>query len=146
MAAGDGGADGTYHGGGGDDGSDGMRAVLAGAEAPHNRATVHVASKAGAIAAAVLVVACRTNRAYGVLTNVATVGDHRGHGLAAGLCGRAAARFRAEGGEVLMLATHNPAAARVYARLGFRCLPGTNCWYCNVADARSPEDWVRLAT
>ena len=36
----------------------------------------------------------------------------------------------------------NPVAARVYSRLGFARVVGTNCWYVNVFDGRTPEEWV----
>ena len=54
--------------------------------------------------------------------------------------------FRDEGGEVLFLGTVNPAAARVYNRLGWRRLAGSTV-YANVTADLSPEeflvDWFR---
>jgi len=49
---------------------------------------------------------------------------------------------RPNGLKKLWLIAGNPVAARVYSRLGFARVVGTNCWYVNVFDGRTPEEWM----
>ncbi len=84
----------------------------------------------------------------GGVGGVATAVDCRRQGLAERLCREARNLFRDEGGEALFLGTVNPAAARVYNRLGWRRLAGSTV-YANVTADLSPEeflvDWFRGA-
>ena len=43
---------------------------------------------------------------------------------------------------MIVLGTGNPVAARRYFAIGYRRLPGTNVWWNNVRDDRSPEECV----
>jgi GNAT superfamily N-acetyltransferase len=68
----------------------------------------------------------RCNPALGGLGEVATVKRFRRRGIASDLCGLARDEFRKLRGRVLFLGTGNPDEARVYHRLGWRKLTGTN--------------------
>ena len=85
----------------------------------------------------------------GGLGGVATADDCRRQGLAERLCREARDLFREAGGEAVFLGTINPAAARVYNRLGWRRLAGSTV-YANITGDQSPEeflvDWFRGAT
>jgi GNAT superfamily N-acetyltransferase len=80
---------------------------------------------------------------------VATAEDCRRQGLAERLCREARELFREGGGEALFLGTVNPAAARVYNRLGWCRLAGSTV-YANITGDLSPEeflvDWFRGAS
>ena len=73
---------------------------------------------------------------------VATLAKHRGRGIAATLVMLGRDDFSRLGGELLGLGTVNPAAARVYRKLGFTRLGGCDAWYCNCRDGRSPEEYL----
>ena len=85
----------------------------------------------------------------GGLGGVATAEDCRRQGLGERLCREARDLFREGGGEALFLGTVNPAAARVYTRLGWQRLAGSTV-YANFTGDLSPEeflvDWFRGAT
>ena len=74
----------------------------------------------------------------GGMGEVATAPAFRRMGIAAQLCAMARDEFAQLGGAALFLGTGNPAAARVYHRLGFRKLAGASlmAW---VTDDESPE-------
>lgn len=62
----------------------------------------------------------------GGLGEVATAVDSRGRGLAGSLCLQAKSTFLNQGGRALFLGTVNPAAERVYRRLGWHSISGTH--------------------
>lgn len=72
---------------------------------------------------------------------VATRPEHRGRGIATSLCRQAVEEFAAQGGEAVFLGTGNPDAGRIYHRLGWRKLAGTNVW-ANVTTGDSPEEYL----
>ena len=59
-----------------------------------------------------------------VMGGVATAEAHRGQGLASAVVGAVCERFDSAGGRLLCLGTSNPAARRIYERLGFRQVAG----------------------
>jgi len=77
----------------------------------------------------------------GGLGEVATVPAFRSRGIAAQLCELARDEFAQLGGGALFLGTGNPAAARVYHRLGFRKLASAAVMAQINAD-ESPEDFL----
>ena len=83
----------------------------------------------------------QTAALIGGLGEVATAPAFRRQGIAARLCEMARDDFRRLGGPALFLGTANPAAARVYHRLGFRKLAAASlmAW---VTDAESPEHFL----
>lgn len=74
----------------------------------------------------------------GGLGEVATPPAFRRQGIAAQLCEAALDDFRAQGGEAFFLGTGNPAAARIYYRLGWRKLAGANVMVL-IVSGNSPE-------
>jgi GNAT superfamily N-acetyltransferase len=72
---------------------------------------------------------------------VATAPQFRGQGIAGDLCRQALTDFRAAGGEAFFLGTVNPAAARIYHRLGWRKLAGANLMV-NLTAGTSPEEFL----
>ena len=72
---------------------------------------------------------------------MATRPDYRGRGIASRLCGQAIEEFVAQGGEAVFLGTGNPDAARIYHRLGWRRIAGTNVW-ARVTTGDSPEEYL----
>jgi hypothetical protein len=59
-----------------------------------------------------------------VMGGVATAEAYRGQGLASAVVGAVCERFDSAGGRFLYLGTSNPAARRIYERLGFRLAAG----------------------
>ena len=72
---------------------------------------------------------------------MATRPDYRGRGIATRLCEQAVEEFVAQGGEAVFLGTGNPDAARIYHRLGWRRIAGTNVW-ARVTTGDSPEEYL----
>jgi GNAT superfamily N-acetyltransferase len=94
------------------------------------------------VAASVKLTVTRHPSAYATLGEVATHPSFRRRGIAQELCRRAQDDFRSLGGQMIALGTGNPVAARRYFALGYRRLPGTDVWWNNVGDCRSPEEWA----
>ena len=110
-------------------------------ETAHNRNIIHLTTRAGRVVGTCGTTRSRTVRALGGFGEVATEPDQRGRGIATELCLRAVEEFREEGGEVLFLGTGNPAAARIYHRLGWRKLAGAQVM-ANVTSGASPEEFL----
>ena len=126
----------------GDDGVKVVRSMLAEAGEPENQQLVYTArDEGGALAGTAVLCVSRDPAAFGSLGEVATHPDFRRRGAAEALCARSREDFHAMGGEMLVLGTMTPNAARVYRRTGYRRLPGTNVWWMNAKDDRSPEEW-----
>ncbi len=77
----------------------------------------------------------------GGLGEVATPPAFRRQGIAARLCEAARDDFRRQGGEAFFLGTGNPAAARIYYRLGWRKLAGANVMAL-IVSGNSPEAFL----
>ena len=75
------------------------------------------------------------------LGEVATFPASRGQGIATRLCQQAVSDFRDSGGQALFLGTGNPAAARIYHRLGWRKLAGAEIMV-NITNGESPEAFL----
>ena len=115
---------------------DDLRLVLAGGEVADNRNLVYLIREGGELAGTSQLTISQDVPALGGLGEVATAPAYRGRGIATRLCARARDDFRAQGGQALYLGTINPAAARVYYRLGWRNLAGTTVMACTTGD-----DW-----
>jgi GNAT superfamily N-acetyltransferase len=72
---------------------------------------------------------------------VATRPEYRGQGIANRLCQQALDEFAENGGEAIFLGTENPAAARIYHRLGWRRIASSNVW-ANITTGESPEEYL----
>ena len=114
---------------------------LLGSERHCNDASVYVARQEGRIAGTCFSVVSRALPALGGFGGVATEPALRRGGVATRLCRAAVEDFRAGGGQALFLGTGNPDAARVYHRLGWRKLAGSNVW-ANVTQDLSPEEFL----
>ena len=115
--------------------------ALLGAELPHSRITVYTRRIGGELAGACLVASSPGMPALGGLGEVATSPEARGKGIATALTRQALDDFIARGGKALFLGTVNPAAARIYHRLGWRKLAGANLMV-NVLSGESPEEFI----
>ena len=83
----------------------------------------------------------RANPEFAGIGEVATRPEYRGQGIANRLCYQALDEFAEQGGEVVFLGTENPAAARIYHRLGWRRIAGSTV-YSNVVNGDSPEEYL----
>ena len=122
------------------EGIDLTREALLGEEASHSRITVYTRRIDGRLAGACLVASSHGMPSLGGLGEVATSPQARRSGIATALTQQALDDFRARGGQALFLGTVNPAAARVYHRLGWRKLSGANLML-NVLNGNSPEEF-----
>ena len=80
-------------------------------------------------------------RVLGGLGEVGTSPAARRTGIATALTQQALDDFRDRGGQALFLGTVNPAAARIYHRLGWRKLAGARLMV-NVLNGDSPEEFL----
>lgn len=113
--------------------------VLAGAEAAFNDDDIYLVRQGHAVVATCRLTVCKADSRRGLLGEVATDASCRGRGLAERLCAQARDDFAQRShafdafpaaspglGRALFLATSNPAARRLYQRLGWRGLPNAN--------------------
>ena len=117
------------------------REVFLGAEDAFNGGTLYLRREGGRLASTCFTVQSKVVPGLAGFSDVATDPQFRGRGLATELCSRAVEEFRAAGGEAFFLGTVNPAAARVYHRLGWRKLAGANVM-ANVLSGDSPEAFL----
>lgn len=115
--------------------------VFLGDEADHNRHVVLFERDNGNLAGTAGIMTPRANREFAGVGEVATRPDYRGQGIANRLCQQALDEFAEQGGEVVFLGTENPAAARIYHRLGWRRIAGSTV-YANVVNGTSPEEYL----
>ena len=118
-----------------------LETVLKGGETEFNRDLFYSISSEGRTAATSHVTVPRGDPTIGGLGEVATAAAHRRKGMAAAACERALQDFRSNGGEALFLGTGNPDAARVYHRLGWRKLCGSNAMVA-LSRPQSPEAYL----
>lgn len=117
------------------------RAVFLGAEAATSRSTLYLQRVGAKLAGTCFMMQSTTVPALAGFGEVATAPQFRGQGVAGDLCRQALADFRSVGGEAFFLGTVNPAAARIYHRLGWRKLAGANLMV-NLTTAASPEEFL----
>ena len=122
------------------EGIDLTREALLGEESPEARIIVHTRRLSGKLAGACLVASSDSMPSLGGLGEVATTPDARRTGIGTALMRQALDHFRERGGQALFLGTVNPAAARIYHRLGWRKLAGANLML-NVLSGESPEEF-----
>lgn len=102
-----------------------LQVVLAGGEVGQNVDIILIAREGATITATCHLTVSRLNPRLGGLGEIATAPQSRGKGLAAQLVERAIVAATASGCTQLVLGTVNETAARLYAKFGFRYLPGT---------------------
>ncbi len=112
-----------------------------GSERRYNESTVYLVRQGERLAGTCMLTVSRGAPALGGFGEVATEPDLRRGGVATRVCAAAVEDFRGRGGEALFLGTGNPEAARIYYRLGWRRLAGSNVW-ANVTSDRSPEEFL----
>ena len=115
--------------------------VFLGEEADHNRHVVLAERDGDVLAGTAGIMTPRVNREFAGIGEVATRPEFRGRGIANRLCQQALDEFTEQGGEVVFLGTENPAAARIYHRLGWRRIAGSTV-YANVVNGTSPEEYL----
>lgn len=115
--------------------------VLLGHEGPDSRIVVYTRRIEGDLAGACLVVSSANLPSIGGLGEVGTSPAARRSGIATALTRQALGDFEERGGQALFLGTVNPAAARIYSRLGWRKLAGANLMI-NVLGSDSPEEFL----
>ena len=113
--------------------------VFLGDEAEHNRHVVLIERDNGHLIGTAGIMTPRANSEFAGIGEVATRPENRGQGIAGRLCQQALDDFTEQGGEVVFLGTENPAAARIYHRLGWRRIAGSTV-YANVVNGDSPEE------
>ena len=116
-------------------------AVLLGSEASHNTSELYLVEEDGRAVSTTMVTSCNALPELGGFGEVATLPEARGRGLATDLCRQSVEDFAATGGKALFLGTVNPAAARIYHRLGWRKLASSIVWAV-ITDDRSPEAFL----
>jgi len=117
------------------------REVFLGAEESYNGGTLYLRREGERLASTCFTMQSKVVPSLAGLSDVATDTQFRGRGLATELCSWAVEEFRAAGGEAFFLGTVNPAAARVYHRLGWRKLAGANVM-ANILSGESPEAYL----
>ena len=115
--------------------------VFLGEEADHNRHVVLAERDADVLAGTCGIMTPHANPEFAGIGEVATRPAYRGRGIAGRLCQQALEEFNANGGQVVFLGTENPAAARIYHRLGWRRIANSTD-YANVANGDSPEEYL----
>ena len=117
------------------------REVFLGSEEDHNGGTLYLQREGESLASTCFTMKSKTVPILAGFGEVATEPRFRGRGIATELCSRAVEDVRAGGGEAFFLGTVNPAAARVYHRLGWRKLAGANVM-ANILSGKSPEAFL----
>lgn len=112
--------------------------VLAAAERAQNHDGIYLVREGEKLCGACLLTHSKSNPEFALLGEVATAPEFRNMGISTALCERARDDFQKHGGQALFLGTVNPAAARVYNRLGWRKLAGCHVMAC-VSSGEAPE-------
>ena len=118
-----------------------LQGVLAGEERVHNRDTVYLIRDEDRLAGTCHLTIPTGCPQVGGLGEVATAPEYRHQGIATQLCTYARDEFHRQGGEALFLGTGNPAAARIYTRLGWRKLAGAHVM-AHISSGDSPEAFL----
>ena len=122
---------------------DSFRPILRGDESERNEDTYCLAWDGEQVVGSSHLTISRADRRLGGLGEVVTLANYRGYGIAAEVCRRVRDSFFEQGGEALFLGTDNPVARRVYERLGWKQLAGSNVMG-NFSTATGPEAFLTL--
>ena len=117
------------------------RPVLAGEEVSENRNVLYYAHAGPQLLGTCQLTYPQRGAVVGGLGEVAVVEEFQRQGIATLLTRQARDTFQSQGGQVLFLGTVNPSAARVYKRLGWRRLAGTNVMACLTGE-NTPEEFL----
>ena len=120
---------------------EGFKPIFAGDETEDNEDILYLMREGEDLAGTSHLTVGRAVPRLGGLGEVATPPAFRRQGIAAELCEAALDDFRGQGGEAFFLGTGNPAAARIYYRLGWRKLAGANVMAL-IVSGNSPETFL----
>ncbi len=115
--------------------------VFLGSEEGFSRSRLYLRKEGGRVIGTCFTMQSKSAPAIAGFGEVATAEAFRGRGIATALCSQAVEELRAAGGEAFFLGTVNPAAARVYYRLGWRKLAGAEVMV-KVVSGESPEAFL----
>lgn len=118
-----------------------FKPIFAGNEIEDNEDILYLMRQGEALAGTSHLTVGQTTPRLGGLGEVATPTAFRRQGIAAQLCEAARDDFRGRGGQAFFLGTGNPAAARIYYRLGWRKLAGANVMAL-IVSGNSPEAFL----
>ena len=117
----------------------GLRGVLAGEETTYNRDIIFLVRDGMRLVGASRITFPTVAGEIGSLDEVAVDPEFRGRGIGGALCARARDVFRNHGGRAIFLGTHMPNAARMYSRLGWRALAGSDVMLLTFGPQSSEE-------
>lgn len=117
------------------------KGLFLGEELAHNHNDLFLERIDGEIAGTCMVSQSKRLPGLGSLGEVATDPKHRRSGISTRLCKSALDEFWGNGGKAIFLGTHNPEAARVYYRLGWRRMAGSNVM-ANILNSDSAEAFL----
>lgn len=115
--------------------------VMMGDEIHQNSNTLFIEQISDRIVGTCVLTIDKQENRIGGLGEVATDPEFRGSGIATKLCGLAVDHFCDTRGSALFLGTGNSNAARIYHRLGWSKLPGTQVMV-RISDGESPEEFL----
>lgn len=118
-----------------------LRGVTRGQESRTNLDLFYRATADDSLAATCHLTMHRQDSCLGGLGEVATADAFRQRGLATELCRRARDEFTQRGGRALFLGTVNPAAHRIYERLGWQSIPKTTLMV-HLSGGESPASFL----
>ena len=115
--------------------------VFLGSETAHNENTIWMERNQGDLVGTCGMTVGKKAPDLGGFGEVGTDPRFRRQGIASRLSGHAVEEFQGTGGEAFFLGTGNPVAERVYQKLGWRRIAGSNVW-ANITSGDSPEAFL----
>ena len=115
--------------------------VFLGSETTHNKNTIWMERNQGDLVGTCGMTVGKKAPDLGGFGEVGTDPRFRRKGIASRLSGHAVEEFQGTGGEAFFLGTGNPVAERVYQKLGWRRIAGSNVW-ANITSGDSPEAFL----
>ncbi len=115
--------------------------VHLGQEKQYNHNIYYIIRAGGKVVASTRMTISQSDHRLGGLGEVATIPEYRGRGFAQKLCQQAADEFENSGGEAVFLGTTNPAAVRVYGKVGWQSLPNSIVML-RVTGSGNPQEYI----
>ena len=115
--------------------------MLLGDEQEHNSHTLYIENRGDRLAGTCHLTVSKRVPILAGFGEVATVPEFRRSGIATRLCAESVEDLRAGGVEAVFLGTNQSDAARVYHRLGWRRMAGTNVM-ANITSGDTPEAFL----
>ncbi len=117
------------------------REVWLGSETQYHRLQVYLARHKGRCVGSTVTITPHAFPSLGAVAQVATLPSSRDQKIASQLCRQAVLDFRKNNGRALFLGTDNPKAARIYYRLSWQNIAGTNAMV-NVSSSEPPKTFM----